>query len=452
MDKERIRRSALEGKSGSHALRRLVVYSVALVALLVILILNMDRQVDPDSGQDDVPPPEEPRIVEPLARVDATQLASVSDERREDRVVLEPGPTRHLLDQAALLVYGDLEVLGAEPLSAETLAVESAARRGQPVWVRGELVWHEAGGPPGAAGRGEVRDASGNSWTYLVVTEPDDCRPGDVVRLAGFYLKQHEMLRPDRTFAVGPIVIAEELLRSSWPIAPVTELGPGALARVRDHDLTQASQPLESPEFYDVLSYVRHAPDEDFLPGGAPPAEITAVQLMQHTEAYRGQVVRVSGLLAWADQLPLGPRGENPLEVPFIWRIWLTSNRGTALVWSFDPPPADAVLRRTVLDVDGVYFRRYSYENRSGQPHTAAVVAARRMTIYHAPPSVLPSLLIKVTIGLVVVVAGLLAWAARRDRASAVAARQARLARQRRLAQGARPDSEHGDAAGSSPA
>jgi hypothetical protein len=432
VDKDRIRRSAMGGGASSNAGRRLLYYSIAIVALLVYWIVWGGELTPPEPPS--LPPsaPDE-RASEPLARVDREQLEEVRDTTRAERALLEPGATGHLLDQAARLLWGDLEQLGLERGDWQALVDHGADQRGKPVWALGTLAWFERlpPGPFAYAVRGEIVDEDGRSWNLIVVNEPLDLVPGDFVRLAGFVLKHYDMPRPDRSVSSGPLIIANELLRSAPRIEPVTSLRPDLFARVRDQGLGESSRPIEGPEFYEALSYIRHAPEDVVFPPDVELIEYRSSDLREHSDEFRGQTVRISGTLAYAEKIPLGPRGENPLGIPFIWKLWLTSPWGPALVYTFEAP--DGIrLRQDIADADGLYFRRYSYENSRGQAQIAAVVLARRVTRFEVQPNEWLPIVIKVTIGIVVVVCLLLYLGNRRDREDAEAARSKRLLRQKR--------------------
>ncbi|MHC5212225.1 MAG: hypothetical protein ACYTG2_16020 [Planctomycetota bacterium] len=432
MDKDRIRRSAMGGGTASNASRRLLVYMVAIVALLVYWIVwgggiqSPEPPAIPESAPDE-------RQAEPLAKVDVERLADVRDTTRTERATLEPDATGHLLDQSARLLWGDLEQLGLERADWEELVERGAEHRGRPFWTLGTLAWVERlpPGPFAYAVRGEVVGEDGRSWNMVVVNEPLDLVPGDFVKLAGFFLKHYDMPRPDRSVSSGPLIVGNELLRSAPRIEPVMSLRPDLFARVHDQGLGESSRPVEGPEFYEALSYIRHAPEDVVFPPDQEIIEYRASDLREHSESFRGQVVRVSGTLAWAEKIPLGPRGENPLGIPFIWKLWLTSPWGPALVYTFDEP-GDIRLRQDIADADGLYFRRYSYENSRGQAQIAAVVLARRVTRFEVQPNEWLPVVIKITIGIVIIVCILLYLGNRRDREDEQAARKKRMERQKR--------------------
>ncbi len=435
MDRQRLSRT-LAGGSGRVRTeqRRLVAYSAVALLVLGFYLFNRDRSSAPPEAALPSAALEEPKVAAPLAHVESERLASVADSTPAQRAEIEREPAAHLLEQASQLVYGDLEKLGMVVADRVALEQHGADHRGDAVYALGELQWFEPiTDSQGYRVRGEIKDEEERSWNFLVVTEPFEVRVGDVIKVAGFYLKQYDMLRPDRSTSSGPLIIGEELLRSSYRIEPVTALRPDLFLRVRDYDLTEASRPLESPEFYELLSYVNQASLETMFPEGSPPQEFRASELMRNTDAHRGEALRVSGLLAAVQEVPLGPRGENPLGIPFVWNLWLSSYSGATLLITFEKPEG-LVPKLDVVDADGIYFRRFAYENQLGQPYTAAVVIARRLQKYVAPKNDFSPLLIKITIGIVATVV-LAAWLmSRRDESEAVTARSRRMTRLKKLA------------------
>jgi len=424
--------------------RRLAVYGVFFVLLLGYVGTTLFRAAQAPAATSEAPPDEaEPRgIRETLARVDPARLAGVRDGSELERVTLERDAAAHLLDQAGKLVYGDLEQLGLAPAVREALEADPAAHRGRPYWVIGTLQWQEElqDDVLGFCVRGELRDELDRPWNFLSLTQLEDVRQGDVVRVSGFFLKHWDLQRPDGSRSRGPLLVAEEVLRSAFRLEPVTELPDDLFLRVRDYDLADASQPLESLEFYQLLSYVQHTPPERLFEGADPPPEVRPELLMRDTAAWRGEPVRVSGKLLVAREIPLGPRGENPLGVPVVWDLWLSSYQGTSRVLSLQPPTGLTVLE-DIVDADGLYFRRYAYENSRDLPRMAAVVLASRLTRYVPPENEWLPVAMRVMAGMAVLAAVVFFLVARSDSKAAAAARQATIARKKK--QVARPGLLH---------
>jgi hypothetical protein len=433
MDKERIGAAATGGKSIPNAQRRIMAYSGALIVLIIFYIMK-GSDSGPEPGLMPVAPPQQPKESVSLAKVDPDLLSGVRDGTRDDRALLENVPLDHLLAQAGLLVYGDLEQLGLQRGDWMELTSGAEQRRGDALYVIGTLKWLEPlRDSRGYRVRAEIEDEDGRSWNAIFVTEPYELNPGDVVKAAGFFLKHYDMLRPDRSTSSGPLLVGEEMLRSAFRIDPVTTLRDDLFLRVRDRNLTDASRPIDTPEFYELLSYVTNVPEDVLFPPGLDLREIPALSLLSNTDHYRGETMRVSGLLAYAQKVPLGPRGENPLGVPFVWKLWLSSTRGISLVITFESAE-DFIARRDVIDADGIYFRRYGYENQRGNAQMAAVLLARRIERYVHPGNPISPMVIWSIVG-VIAAGGVALWlGARSDRASESIARQKRVARQKKLA------------------
>jgi len=432
MDKERIRRAAMGGNNAATAQRRLFFYSVVLIAAVIYFVVYGGGD-EPEQATAPLPPPQQPKQAESLAKIDKDLLVGVRDRTRDDRALLESAPFEHLLEQSGLLVYGDLEQFGLERGDWIELTAAAEQRRGDPVYVIGTLKWLEPlSDSHGYRVRAEIEDEDGRAWNAIFVTEPFELIPGDVVKAAGFFFKHYDMLRPDRSTSSGPLIVGEELLRSAFRIDPVTELREDLFVRVRDYDLGEASRPIDTPEFFELLSYVSNAPEEELFPPDIDLVEYSAIELLTHTGRYRGERMRVSGLLAYAEQVPLGPRGENPLGIPHVWKLWLSSYSGISLVFTFEDA-SDFVARKDVIDADGIYFRRYGYENQRGHAQMAAVVIARKVERYVHPGHPISPLLIWIILG-VITIGGVAMWlGSRRDRASEIVARLKRIARQKKL-------------------
>jgi len=443
---DRIRRAFADGPHKG----RLLAYGVLLAALLLYVGVTIVRGTGAAAGPAAPAPAGEavPRgIREPLARVDPARLADVRDGSELLRAVLERDAAAHLLEQAGRLVHGDLEQLGLRDVPRAELLAGPTAHRGQPCTVIGTLAWQEElqDDVLGFCVQGEVRDAQDEPWNFLVLAPLVDVRRGEVVRLSGFFLKHWDLLRPDGSRSSGPLLVGAEMLRSAFRIEPVTELPPGFLARVRDFDLRDASLPIESPELFQLLSFVQNTPAETLFRGQPAPPEVRPDLLLRDTDEWRGEPVRISGTLLLSRQIPLGPLGENPLGVPFIWELWLSSYQGTARVLSLEIPSG---LRdgQDIVDADGIYFRRCTYENAQDLPHSAAVVVAKRLQRYVPQPNTWLPVAIRVVVGLVAAGAVLFALVARSDRKAAAAARQARIGRKKKLA--ALSGRLHGDTPG----
>ena len=437
MDHKRIVNAAM-GKRGKNLEarlnRRVRVYSVVAVILALFYMFGGDQSVSHrERATTSMAPVDVPIEVPPLASVDPALLTGVADGRAAQRAQLELAPLRHLMLQAGRLVYGDLPKLGLQPGDWQTLAAGGQDElRGQPFWTLGTLQWVEQELVDGYLEvRGEVHDQDGKPWGFVVVNEPYDLVRGSVVKLAGFYLKAYDLLRPDGSVERVPLLIGDELIGSAFPLEPVTTLAPDAFDSVRDSSLAESSAALDSVPFWTLLSYVQHTPVEVLFPPDEPLPERMPTELLARPWAHRAEPVTLTGVLYYMTEVPLGPRGENPLGVPFGWDLWMTDNRaagaGTILAKLLERP--EGVKAGDIIEVDALFFRRYSFENKRNQPRMVSVVVGKRARKLVPKPDTLTPTLMRVVTGMVGVIVALIALGQWRDRRAGRSARTARMRR-----------------------
>lgn len=445
MDRSRIHRAATGKKKGGSAMpRRLLVYGFAGIALLAWIVFdNLDREPTverPDApleSVDDLPAFD----ATPRANVDPALLADVRDATPAERVQLEREARVHLMEQASTLIWGDLEKLGLRHVPHDELLAEPARHRGEPIWALGRVRWIDQSMVDGLLEvRGELRDEQERSWLFIVLTEPYDIEVGDVVRVPGFFFKHARMLDHQGEFVDGPLVVGEELLPSSFRIPPVTELTPELrerLRRVRDYSLEGASQRYGSQVFYELLSFVKHGSEEAVFPTGSPPPEVAPTELLRFAARHRAEPVRLTGMLLEKRRTLLGPRGENPLGVPQVYELWLNDARagknGNVLALSLEDP--GDFQRGDIVEVDGLFFRRWAYENRLNEPRMSTLLLARRAQPFVPLVDPVPGILRQAIIGIVGGLALLLFLAQWREKRGSTGARASRIKRKSKLVQ-----------------
>jgi len=418
--------------------RRVLVYAV--MAVILFAVWKLYRHEPPPPPDVDTPlevldvPDDRP--LPPRAQVDPARLSSVRDGSRTERALLEPDASMHLLEECTRLAWGDLDQLGLRAGNAAELARDGAALRGQPFWVLGELQWSVSETIDFLPRtRGEIVDRDGTSWAFLVVVEPFAVEPGDVVRLSGFYLKQYELLRPSGEFVTAPLLVGEELLASAYRIEPVTALREDLFDDLRDRDLDQANRPLECMAYYELLSYALHGSTEGSPSPALAAPELRPSDLLAAPDDWRGQRVHMTGSLIYMKRSPLGPRGENPLGEPFVWELWITDARageiGTMLALSLREP--QGVAERQIVEVEGYFFRRWAFENRANHPRMVPVIMASSIERFVPREDTLTPLLVRISLGMVIVVAAIIVYAQRRERRAERAQRDKRVRRKGKL-------------------
>lgn len=442
-----------------NARRRLIAYLIAIAVLGGAIVLYDPPERAPEivarDADADLPvrPPHEA-----LVEIDRARLAAVRDATPTARALLERDARLHLLEQSSRLIWGDLQRLGLQRGDWQQLMDDPASQRGDAVWAIGRLKWFETETLDGLFEvRGEIEDERGRSWGFLVAAEPygaergarqpTPIEVGEVVRVEGFFFKVADLARPDRSVVTAPLIVGRDLNRSMFRMEPVTELTDDQVARIAsidDRTLGLAEQPLETPEFYELLSYVKHAPRERLF--AEEPVEVTPDMLLKSPARWRARPVRVTGVLVAAKQEELGLGGENPLGEPFIWELWASDNRagelGTVGILAFDLP--EGLRPGTIVEADGLFFRRQAYETRENKAHMASIILAREVWEFVPPPDTLTPIMVKIVGGLVGVVILLIVLANWRDRRASLDQRSKRMKRHQRNA--ALPGVLHGNA------
>ncbi len=391
MDRNRIRKAAMgkraaaarTGATGREKIR-LIAYGLLIVVIGGYFAARpADKE---DAAVEAVRHPVSPRNATPIAVVDVARLTAVRDDTPTARAVLEPDARDHLVSQAGRLVFGDMEQLGVRALPRATVVSDPGAHRGAPLSVLGRLLWYE---PELATTphtfRGEIEDEQGGAWTFLVVNLPWGLEVGEVVRVSGFFFKLHDMLRPDRTFATGPLLVAEELLPSAYRIAPVKVLRDDLFLGTRDLDLSDASRPLDSLAYFELLSYVQNTAADVLFGPVATREPIYARDMRSDPTRWRGRAVTVRGKVLHTQRSSLGPMGENPLGIPWVWEVYLLNSVGgpTRAITLEEPVGIEPDM---TVDVDGIFFRRFAYENKFNDPIVSTVIIAGDVRPFVIPP------------------------------------------------------------------
>jgi hypothetical protein len=103
--------------------------------------------------------------------------------------------------------------------------------------------------------------------------------------------------------------------------------------------------------------------------------QLVVADALAEPDAWRGDLVRVRGLVAWMQAVKLAaPIG----EFTDVYRALVTQPDGTAgVAVDFLHPPPELQLQRDVIDVEGVLFNTVRYENQRDQPVEAPHLIAR---------------------------------------------------------------------------
>lgn len=121
-----------------------------------------------------------------------------------------------------------------------------------------------------------------------------------------------------------------------------------------------------------------------------PDAEFpTFADLYRNPEIYHGQLVTFRGHLR---RLISSPAGENPHGLQQLHEAWLyadgSQQNPVVVVCTELPPniPTGTDILVDFVSVTGYFFKRYGYEDRSGQPRFAPLLLAQRLEWTPRPP------------------------------------------------------------------
>lgn len=396
----------------------------------------------------------------PAAVIDQARLRAVQDATQAERIVCEPLPFQHLLQEAGRLVAGDfrrLEATVADDAVYQQIDDHPADWRGKAIvakarfnFVTAELLqtlsfW-----------RGVATDDLGRAWSFSVLEEPEGIAAGDVIKIEGFFFKRLALFDPTPTDPRQPSevidptlhLVGERVVKSFLRMPPVKDLSSALLATVRDDSIAERLTLPEEPLWH-VLSFVQNCDANALAAAAAFDPEqnierdleskrldtplvqyLTSQALAKDPDQHRGAAVRLLGSVS-EQQKPWFHDEENPLELPRVWHSLLV-HQGPSFTYllSVEKPPEWVSGQATVL-VEGVFFKLYTYEAVNRETVTCPVVVVKRFVPFHLDVSKLHSSLawIVCAIGAPVIIALLVL--ALRDRKENALLRERQLARRR---------------------
>jgi hypothetical protein len=371
------------GVSSSMDGARLIIMTVLTIVVVVLFFFfryQAGQQQDESSIQPDsfVEIPETRRV--PGATVDPMLLADVRDEKLSDRVVKETAPYLHLIQQAARLVYGDMELLDVERLVPETVRNHPAAYRGKPFEVKGRLEsFEKIAEHEFELYRGFLTTRNGDAVYFTVLDIPWDAAIGDVVKLQGFFFKLYSFNLPEEERVTDAIyLVGKQLIPSFYDMEPVHELNMKLLNTLWDYDILDMAKPFEEKHLYHMLSYVENLDPETVK--SLDYQELLPPEILRKPGEFRGKPVQILGeVVLLPVQRDLGPRGENPLGIKRVYHGVLLNYAGGkyGFCYFISLKRPDWMRKKDLVYVRGFFMRNYAYrtQNENLQPSILVVAA-----------------------------------------------------------------------------
>lgn len=370
------------------------VYRFAFLGTVVGILFYVTVVWQPEKVAEAPIDPAEAAVVVP--QVDRRLLTEAGDATREERLMLEAEPLRHLLGIAIDVGPSTAHALGspAVPVPVDEVRANMGTLRGRWLWYEGvleDLQGPREGHPIAGYSIYEatIRVASGAKVLAAFSIPPRvGIAIGSWVKAEGFLLK----LR-DTTYPVdidkAPMLVGRELLPDYEDWGPVTELDETLLATIKDDDYfpgTKAWHTLEEDQtepLWHLAAFVRDTKQQRSLADWRKIEPLNATskvyEQLKNNELARGTPLRVFGTLVRRRVLAAPP---NPAGVTFWTIAWVQVREfGGQLipVWT---PTRSELPTGTPLEVRGFYYRWQAYEGLKGDRFRVPLFVAADLDPY----------------------------------------------------------------------
>jgi hypothetical protein len=362
------------------------------VVALLVYGMTLVGAPPPPSPRDD---PKTPVVAVP--ELDRTILAGALDATREQRLVLEVEPLRHLLAKAIDVGPTVAVALGIpeRPIPVAELRANTAQWRNHWLWFEGVL--EELSGPrDGHPIRGysifeaTVRVADGNR-VFAAFSMPPGAgiRSGAWVRVDGYLLKLRDTTYP-QSIENAPLLVGKSIQRDyeDWP--RVETLDTELLAKIDDKsywpgDLAwHTIEEDQTPALWHLAAFVRDNADkrsaEEWRRTTTLNTHDVHQQLVDGTLP-RGAPLRVFGPMIQRTTIAAP---SNPAGIQF-WTVgWVQVREygGGVLVPIWVPKRVRELPDRPQLEVKGHFYRWYAYEGQKGDRYRVPLFIAADLDLY----------------------------------------------------------------------
>ncbi len=358
------------------------VVAACVVAGLAYLLTSIER---PATKTEQPLPP----AAIAVPSLDARILALADDSNHERRLVIEPEPLRHLLEQSIDVGPTVAGALGRpdEPVPLAELRADPQRWRGRWLFYEGELEYL-SGPREGHPTKGRniyeatLRLRSGDAaMLAFALPPPPDVKLGSWVRAEGFLWKLRDTNYPtviDR----APMLVGRELQRDYEKWGPVTELDPARLAAVDD-----ASFALGAPVFrtieedqcealWHLAAYVR---DTAATRTAAEWHKAGTLNTDHHDALRQGRIARGTPMRIYGSLIRrrtiVAPA--NPAGVEDWTTAWVQVREyGGTLVPIWVPKRVAELPERCQLEVRAHFYRWSIYEAENGTSRWAPLFVA----------------------------------------------------------------------------
>jgi hypothetical protein len=346
----------------------------------------------------------EPEPVETVVRVpvlDTQVLAGAHDATREQRLLLEPEPLRHLLQQAIDVGPTVAAALGMPDRMVPVPELRAQAEQWKRRWLFYEGVVEDLAGPrdgnpvPGyGIHEVTIRLADGNAALAAFSLPPDESiHRGSWVRIEGYLLKLRDTTYP-RPIDQAPMLVGREIQPDFEDWRPVHALLPDILAKVDDKSewpqdpMWRDLEEDQAEPLWHLGAFVRDTGSERSLADWRKLGTLNAHDLhdkLIERQIDRGTPLRVFGTLIRRKTIAAPA---NPAGIAYWTEAWLQVREyGGSLVPIWVPKRVGELPLRANLEVRGHYYRWLAYETTSGERRKAPLFVAADLDLYELETS-----------------------------------------------------------------
>jgi hypothetical protein len=367
---------------------RFLVFGV-VIAILVYGMSSLGSEPKP------VAPAESQPTEVAVPALERNVLAQAKDDDRQQRLLLETEPLRHLLAKAIDVGPTVAAALGMPEQAVSVATIRSDKERWRGRWIWFEGVLEQLNGPrdgnpvPGySIYEATVRTAAGDAVLAAFSIPPErGIERGSWVRIEGFLLKLLDTNYPTEV-REAPLLVGRQIHRDyeDWP--SVTALDPTVMGKVDDSSywpgdlMWHTLEEDQTEALWHLAAFVRDTADRRTL---ADWRQIEILQAGLHDrlrdgEIPRGTPLRVFGTLIQRTTMaaPANPAGIKS------WTIAMLQCReyGGTLVPVWVPKRVAELAPRASLEVRGFYYRWFAYETRNGERRRAPLFVAADLDVY----------------------------------------------------------------------
>jgi hypothetical protein len=411
---------------------------LAAIAIFIWLRMGLDKKGDPDKvpevgtqtqiGSDIQFPP-----------VDMSIFEEVRDASTTDRLLLESGSFKQLLETSLGLLPGHLDALESPRFPFENIEKNAATLRGVPFRERGKLVdlkiqQRVVDGPTETWALVETDE--GKRYWYVTLKEPEELfgSGGNYVVTDGFFYKLYTHSTEDER-VTAPLMVGREIRPSVRRAEPVKSLNLGVLADVRDAEFFEV-HPIEDSGYWHLMNFVEtlqsDAPRIDTEFERAEPLSRSSLQvILEDPSLKRGRPYRIYGrtVHAWNKA-----NEENPTRLPFSSHSFLFKYELGDQYLRLVAPGKDALNNLGLGTEMLAYFHKmWAYTDGKGNERRVPVFFVASFTEREIEKAPLEGQIVLAFIALFVIMLFGFTYLIRRDRKQAEAAAIGLQARRQRM-------------------